>query len=79
MCDQEWLITGPREGIKRLISCLIFPSRVLFFFYDFRVVFCVIFDSEDLLYLFTKFFMDLLVLDVAHLWLMFHLDSLSSE
>ena len=64
-------------GVKiSVIVVFMLLFLTFFFFCDFRKYFCVIFDSRDILDLFTNFLMDLLVLDVVDLWLGFRLDSL---
>ena len=52
---------------------------VFFFFCDFRRYFRAIFDSRAILYRFTKFLLDLLILEIAHLLLEFRLDPWSLE
>ena len=52
---------------------------MFFFFCDFRRYFRAIFDSRAILCRFTKFLLDLLILEIAHLLLEFRLDPWSLE
>ena len=49
---------------------------MFFFFCDFQGIFGAIFDSRDILHLFANFFLDLLILEGADLWLEFRFDPL---
>ena len=51
----------------------------ILFFCDFQGIFSVIFDLRDILHLFTNFFLDLLILEGADLWLEFRFDPLRFE
>ena len=60
-------------------SCVRPINLECFFFAIFRVFFYANFDSRVILNLIAKFFFDMLILEVAHLCLKFHIDSLSFE
>ena len=51
----------------------------ILFFCDFQGIFSVIFDSRDILHLFANFFLDLLILEGADIWLEFRFDPLRFE